>query len=70
MKIKNLESLRYYTFAINFFFTFINEEFFNSSYYSYKSYHPSLCKLPPSLILDSFHENLVTLSNSCKNNAN
>ena len=27
------------------FFTFINEEYFNSSYYSYKVYHPSLRKI-------------------------
>ena len=49
IKMKNPESLRYYMFASNFFilffFTFINEQYFNSSYYSYKVYHASLCKI-------------------------
>ena len=39
IKMKNLEPLRYYVRHQLFyfiFFTFINEEYFNSSYYSYK----------------------------------
>ena len=51
IKMKNPESLRYhyvcnqlfYFIIIIIFFTYINEEYFNSSYY--KVYHPSLCKI-------------------------
>ena len=48
IKMKNPEPLRYcvcHQLFYLIFFTFINEEFFNSSYYSYKVCHPSLCKI-------------------------